>query len=110
IYFNSNRSGSMQIWRAAADGSAPEQVTADDFSNWSPHVSPDGLQVAFLSADKGLKSYPADADVKIRSMILDNKTVRIISNLMAGAGTFDGEPWSPDGRSLTYVSYQLLPH
>ncbi len=42
IYFNSSRSGRMQIWRMRPDGSAQEQVTDDGFNNWFPHISPDG--------------------------------------------------------------------
>ncbi len=45
IYFNSDRSGSMEIWRMKADGSQPEQITADGMNNWTPHPSPDGKWV-----------------------------------------------------------------
>jgi Tol biopolymer transport system component len=39
IYFNSVRSGLMQIWRMKPDGSGQEQVTADDgYNNWFAHV------------------------------------------------------------------------
>ncbi len=33
INFNSSRSGLMQIWRMAPDGSNQEQVTNDSFNN-----------------------------------------------------------------------------
>ena len=39
----------MQLWRMKPDGSAPEQLTSDDFNNWFPHVSPDGKWIAFIS-------------------------------------------------------------
>ncbi len=48
-------------------------------------------------------------DVKIRSMLRGNKTIRLMSNPFVGPGTFDGQPWSHDGRTSSYVSYQLLP-
>ena len=35
IYFNSDRGGSMQIWRMRPDGAMPEQVTFDDQVNWT---------------------------------------------------------------------------
>ena len=38
IYFNSTRSGKMQIWRMNGDGSSPTQLTNDPFNNWFPHV------------------------------------------------------------------------
>ena len=42
IYFNSERTGHMQIWRMKPDGSDQEQVFTDDFNNWFPHISFDG--------------------------------------------------------------------
>ena len=48
IYFNSERTGTMQIWRMKPDGSEQEQVTSDDFNNWFAHPSPDGKWLVFL--------------------------------------------------------------
>ena len=43
IYFNSTRSGQMQIWRMKPDGTSQERVTNDHKCNdWFPHFSPDG--------------------------------------------------------------------
>jgi Tol biopolymer transport system component len=109
IYFDSDRTGTAQIWRMLADGTGQEQITSDDFVNWLPHVSPDGRQVAFLSREKSVASQPEENDVKIRSMLLATKAIRLMANLLGGAGTFGGQPWSPDSRTLSYVSYQLLP-
>jgi Tol biopolymer transport system component len=109
IYFDSDRTGRTQIWRMRADGTGQEQVTTDDFVNWLPHVSPDGKQVAFLSCDKSVANQPEDNDVKIRSMTLTTKAIRLMANLLGGPGTFDGQPWAPDSRTLSYVSYQMLP-
>jgi TolB protein len=111
IYFDSDRTGTCQIWRMMADGSAQEQITdgADGFANSNPHVSPNGLQVAFVSTDKSGSVQAGDKDMKIRSMMLTTKAIRIIANLVGGDGTFDGEPWSPDSRTLSFVSYQIIP-
>ena len=49
IYFDSARSGLLQIWRMKPDGTGAEQITDDAHNNSSPHVSPDGKSVAFLS-------------------------------------------------------------
>src|SRR5205823_4935534 len=49
IYFNSVRSGLMQLWRMRPDGSEQAQLTDDAYNNWFPHVSPDGKWIAFLS-------------------------------------------------------------
>ena len=108
IYFDSDRSGSRQIWRMAADGTGAEQITTDEFLNSTPRVSPDGLQVAFLSVAKGGPG-GAETDMKVRSVILATKAVRVISNMVGGVGSLGSAPWSPDGRTLAYVSYQLAP-
>jgi len=42
IYFNSERTGHMQIWRMRADGSEQEQITFGEENDWFPHISPDG--------------------------------------------------------------------
>ena len=52
IYFNSDRTGAMQIWRMRPDGSRQEQVTSDEFNNWFPHISPDGTRMVFLSYER----------------------------------------------------------
>ena len=31
------------------DGSGREQLTIDEYSNWFPHISPDGKWIAFIS-------------------------------------------------------------
>ena len=52
IYFNSVRTGLMQIWKMKPDGTEQKQVTSDEFNNWFPHPSPDGRFLVFLSYDK----------------------------------------------------------
>ena len=56
IYFNSDRSGSWDIWRMPAEGGGPndekaEQVTKDDLEDWFPHFSPDGKWLVFLVSE-----------------------------------------------------------
>ena len=50
IYFNSDRTGLMKIWRMNPGGSEQQQVTTDpDYADWFAHPSPDGKHVAFVS-------------------------------------------------------------
>lgn len=50
IYFNSERTGVMRIWRMRPDGSGQEQVTHDaEYADWFPQPSPDGKWIVFLS-------------------------------------------------------------
>ena len=52
IFFNSSRTGRMQIWKMRPDGTEQQQITGDEFNNWFPHIAPDGksmVVVSFLS-------------------------------------------------------------
>jgi TolB protein len=109
IYFNSDRSGTMQIWRMYPDGSNPEQVTSDDMVNWTPHVSPDGKSMVFLSYEKGVTGHPANKDVVLRVMSLNDIKVMVLVNIVGGSGTINVPSWAPDSHHLAFVSYQMLP-
>jgi TolB protein len=109
IYFNSDRRGGMQIWRMRPDGSDPEQVTFDDLVNWTPHVSPDGKSMVFLSYEKGVTGHAANKDVVLRIMSLEDRRVRLLVNIVGGAGTINVPSWAPDSHHLAFVSYQMLP-
>jgi TolB protein len=112
LYFNSTRSGAMQIWRARADGSAPEQVTKDpNFRDWFPHFSPDGRQIAFISfgLDVALNDHPPNRDVMLRLMPTDGSAPpEVLTRLFGGQGTINVPSWSPDGRQIAFVSYRLV--
>ena len=115
IYFNSERSGTMQIWRMRADGSQQEQVTADDFNNWFPHISPDGKWMVFLSYDKTVSGHPENKDVVLRLMSLadmkaTDKKITVLAKLFGGQGTINVPSWSPDSKQVAFVSYQLIPN
>jgi TolB protein len=109
IYFNSERTGHMQIWRMHADGSEQEQVTFDAFNNWFPHISPDGQQMVFLTYDASVTGHPENKDVLLRLMSLKDKKVTVLAKLFGGQGTINVPSWSPDGKQLAFVSYQLVP-
>ena len=49
LYFNSTRSGHMQIWRMKPDGTDQQQITFDRFNNWFPHIAPDGKSMRVLN-------------------------------------------------------------
>lgn len=109
IYFNSDRGGAyMQIWRMDADGSHPEQVTTDEANNWTPHPSPDGKTVEFLTYDKSVKGHPANKDVSMRLMSLSDRSVRTVVDLLGGSGSSNTPNWAPDGSHFAFVSYELV--
>jgi TolB protein len=107
IYFDSLRSGTSQIWRMKADGTAVEQITDDGNLNSSPHVSPDGKTVAFLSQPPNSdQSSITDAALKVLS--LGDGLIRPVVELQGNRGSFSMYGWG-DATHLAFVSYQRLP-
>ncbi|PLK46339.1 DUF5050 domain-containing protein [Emticicia sp. TH156] len=109
IYFNSYRSGKMHIYRMNPDGSNQEQLTYDDYSNWFAHPSPDGKQIVFITYIEDQKAtHPFGKDVKLRIMNLKTKKIRDLTAVFfGGQGTINVPSWSPDGKKLAFVSYQV---
>ncbi|WP_210420366.1 TolB family protein [Aquisphaera giovannonii] len=108
IYFNSVRGGSMQIWRMNADGSDQQPVTNDEFNNWFPHISPDGRTMVFLTYDRSVEGHPENQDVALRRMDLATRRVDVLARLFGGQGTINVPCWSPDGKRIAFVTYQLI--
>jgi hypothetical protein len=109
IYFHSSRSGNLQLWTMDADGANPAQLTRDANSNWAPSPSPDGKRVAYLSSAEPLTTEPIDSPIELRVLNLADGKITTIARLQGGEGTLAHPSWSPDGRRLTFVSYQLIP-
>lgn len=113
IWFNSDRSGSWDLWRMPASGAGPnderaERMTRDEWEDWFPHPSPDGRWIVFLSFEKGTQGHPADKNVLLRRMDTATGEIRIIQRLFGGQGTINVNSWSPDSKRFAFVRYVIV--
>lgn len=120
LWFNSERGstepGHAQVFRMPVGGGEPEQLTFDERVNWFPHLSPDGRRVVYISFPPGTLGHPADHDVVLRELLLDQPdeqgrpTHRDLVWLFGGQGTINVNSWAPDSRRIAYVSYPQDAH
>ncbi len=110
IWFNSTRSGLMQVWRMEADGSRPSRTVKEEANGWFPHVSPDGEWVVYIVYGKNdvePGDHPANKNVELRLVPSGGGESRTIVKLFGGQGTMNVNSWSPDNRTIAFVSYRL---
>ena len=110
IWFNSVRTGLMQVWRMKADGTEQTQMTFDeDYNSWFPHISPDGKQIVLIAYRKGDVApgdHPANKDVVLRLMPAEGGKPVTIVELFGGQGTINVNSWAPDSRKFAFVSFE----
>ncbi|HMG89673.1 MAG TPA: hypothetical protein VK589_06425 [Chryseolinea sp.] len=106
IYYNGNQSGTMQIWRMKPDGSVKEQLTFDDNNNWFPHISPDGKWIVYISFPSTIpvSAHPSYKRVTLKLMPVSGGAPKVIAYLYGGQGTINVPSWSPDSKSIAFVS------
>lgn len=111
IWFNSVRSGLMQLWRMNADGTNQTRMTFEEDSNcWFGHVSPDGSKVVYIAYRKGDVApgdHPANKNVEIRLMPAEGGPSATLIRLFGGQGTINVNSWAPDSKQFAFVSYKL---
>ncbi len=105
IYFNSSRTGLMQIWRIHPDGTGLGQVTHDSYGNWFAHPSPDNDKVLLISYAPDVFDHPRDKHVLMRMMDMDGGNIRTLFELFGGQGSINVPNWSPGGDEFAYVRY-----
>jgi Tol biopolymer transport system component len=110
IYFNSVRTGTMQIWRMRPDGSQPEQVTFDEYNDWFPHISPDGKWLVYIAFPKEMDpwTHPFYQHCYIRLMPTAGGVPKTIAYLYGGQGSMNTPNWSPDSKRIAFVSNSKL--
>lgn len=110
IWFNSTRTGLMQIWRMMRNGSDQQQMTFEEQNNWFGHVSPDGKKVVNLAYSKdGLDAHEhlPNMNVSLWMMDYDGKNRKKILDFFGGQGSINVNSWSPDSKQFAFVSYEL---
>lgn len=110
IWFNSTRSGLMQVWRMNRDGSGLTQMTDFDANNWFGHVSPDGKHVIYLTFAKGElepNEHLPNMYVSLGMMDYDGQNKKKVLDLFGGQGSINVNSWAPDSRRIAYVKYVL---
>jgi Tol biopolymer transport system component len=95
LAFHSNRSGSVQIWTADADGSRPAAVTSMDVgaTTGTPRWSPDGQSLAFDST--------AGGNTHIYVIAADGGRPRALTH---GSSQNYVAAWSHDGHWIYFTS------
>ena len=110
IWFNSTRTGLMQVWRMNADGTEQIRMVEEDANCWFPHVSPDGKWVVYIvygKDDVDAADHPPNKHVELRLIPADGGDPKTIAKLFGGQGTINVNSWSPDNRTIAFVSYRL---
>lgn len=108
LWYNSTKSGLMQIWRMKRDGSEQTQITENRRNNWFAHVSPDGNHVVYLSyAENQLdpSEHLPNMPVELWLMNADGTNQHRILSLFGGQGTMNVNSWSGDSRHFAFVTY-----
>ncbi len=111
IWFNSVRTGRMQVWKMKTNGKDQTQMTFDtDMNSWFPHISPDGKKVVYLAyhdyeVEPG--SHIADLNVQLRMIPATGGEPRILLEFFGGQGSLNVNSWSPDSRQFAFVRYRL---
>jgi len=94
-----------QIVRRDSRDGKPLRLTKDQYSNWTPRLSPDGGSMVIISgtapADDGK---PSVGDYLLRELPLDGGEPRELARFYGGPGALGPAPWSTDGKQLVFVS------
>jgi dipeptidyl aminopeptidase/acylaminoacyl peptidase len=87
------------------DGSEPVQITDGDWDDTQPAWSPDGREIAFVSARHDGREFDSSSDVFV--VRAEGGEVRLVTG--GGQGGCSAPSWSPDGRTIAHIHHPLWP-
>ncbi len=95
IFFSSNRTGDVEIFKMNADGTSQAQITNSPGNDVWPALAPNGRQLVAFTSDR-------TGDFEIFSM-LPNGTFQ--TNLTQQTGSWEIQPtWSPDATKIAFAT------
>jgi Tol biopolymer transport system component len=99
IAFYSERDGNPEIYTIQADGRGLARLTDDPAVDDSPALSPDGRQIAFLTARHDPNPHFPDLKYEICVVDVDGRNLRRLTDTGAAE---DHPAWSPDGSKILF--------
>ena len=105
IWFSSDRSGTMELWRQELATGESEQMTDDIGANFFPHPSPDGAHVCFLKKKCVRGDWREDGMVELWLLSSNEKNPIHLRTVYGGKGTLNLPSWSPAGDGFAYARY-----
>jgi len=89
----SDRDGDSEIFLLSPKNGEMSRLTNNESQDFSPHWSPDGKKIIYLSNESGL--------LQVNQMDLDEQTIR----QMTYESSVEGPPlWSPDGQRFVFTA------
>ncbi len=95
-------SGVTKLMKVAADGGVPEKVFDNGENESGVNVSSDGKRLFFFSTDAAYKK-------TLHVFRLEGGAIGVAENKFE-IGLMESIEWSPDGKSLTYISSEGIPN
>ena len=89
------------------DGTNQEQVSFGPYNDWFTHLSPDGKQMVYISYPSTVpaNSHPHNQYVMLQLQRVNSPQPKVLAYIYGGQGTMNVPSWSPDGKSVAFMSY-----